>query len=150
MRLYLVQHGQAMAKEENPDRPLTAKGKSDVENVASFLKNTGIKVDKITHSGKARAEQTAGILSSALNPKGGVIQKEGIAPNDPIEGMCQELKETEEDIMIVGHLPYLGKLASALVTGSESPCIVGFRQGGVVSLERKEDGSWQIVLMVTP
>lgn len=150
MKLYLVQHGQAMAKELNPDRPLTDNGKSDVEKVARFLNNTGIKVAKIIHSGKPRAEQTAGILASALNPKGGIIQKQGITPNDSIEGMRKELLEAEEDLMIVGHLPYLGKLTSTLVTGSESSNVVSFQQGGAVCLERKEDKTWQIVFMVTP
>lgn len=145
MKLYLVQHGQAMAKEENPDRPLTDKGKIDVEKVARLLQNSGIKADKIIHSGKTRAEQTARIFS-----EGPIIQREGIAPNDPIEDMHKELLEAQEDIMIVGHLPYLGKLASALLTGSQYPCIAAFQQGGVLCLQRKEDKSWHIVFMVTP
>ena len=150
MKLYLVQHGEAMAKELNPDRPLTDKGQSDIEKVATFLKNAGIKVDKIIHSGKTRAEQTARILASLLNPKGGIFQKEGIAPNDSIGNMQKELMKLEENIMIVSHLPYLGKLTSTLIANSKSSNIVTFQQGGVVCLERSEDKTWHIIWIVIP
>ena len=33
MRLYLVQHGEAKSEEEDPDRPLTDRGASDVRRV---------------------------------------------------------------------------------------------------------------------
>jgi phosphohistidine phosphatase len=31
MKLYLMQHGQAMAKEQDPERPLTQQGRQDVD-----------------------------------------------------------------------------------------------------------------------
>jgi phosphohistidine phosphatase len=52
--------------------------------------------------------------------------------------------------MIVGHLPFLGKLASALLTGSESVSPVAFRQGGVICLQRNEGMTWQVAWMVIP
>jgi len=62
MRLYLVQHGEAKREEEDPSRPLTENGRREVEIVAKFLSEAGIKIDKILHSGKLRAAQTAEIL----------------------------------------------------------------------------------------
>lgn len=150
MKLYLVQHGQAMSKEENPDRPLTDNGRSDVEKVADFLKNAGTNVEKIIHSGKTRAEQTAAIIASKLNPTSGVIQEEGLTPNDPVGVMIKELQETYKDIIIVGHLPYLGKLASSLLTNSESANVVMFQQGGCLCLERTEEGTWHIAWIIVP
>jgi len=52
--------------------------------------------------------------------------------------------------MIVGHLPFLGKLASLLLTGCESANTVAFKQGGIVCLSRSELKQWQINWMVTP
>jgi phosphohistidine phosphatase len=52
--------------------------------------------------------------------------------------------------MIVGHLPFMEKLASLLVAGSEDADIVAFQMGGVVCLERDDVGVWRVRWMVTP
>jgi phosphohistidine phosphatase len=52
--------------------------------------------------------------------------------------------------MIVGHLPFLSKLASLLLTGSESSETVAFKQGGIVCLKCKDKNLWQIDWMITP
>ena len=57
---------------------------------------------------------------------------------------------TGSDLMIVGHLPFLGKLVALLVTGSEKNEIVEFRFGSVVCVERRDDKKWKVAWMVTP
>jgi phosphohistidine phosphatase len=52
--------------------------------------------------------------------------------------------------MIVGHLPFLEKLASLLVCGEESARVVLFRYGAVVRLDQKEDRSWAVRWILTP
>jgi phosphohistidine phosphatase len=104
----------------------------------------------IRHSGKLRARQTAEIISASLGPGYQVQQSENLSPNDPVRNLIEEIKRMTADLMIVGHLPFLGKLASTLLTGSESTNPVAFRQGGVVCLQRKEDQTWQVVWMVIP
>ena len=37
MRLYLMQHGEAMSKAENPERPLNEQGRQNVANVAAEI-----------------------------------------------------------------------------------------------------------------
>ncbi|MDP8299148.1 MAG: histidine phosphatase family protein [Candidatus Tantalella remota] len=74
MRLYLVQHGKAMAKDQDPDRPLTVKGKEDSAKIAKFLNTAGISIDAIWHSTKTRAIETAQILAKELSPKEGTWQ----------------------------------------------------------------------------
>ena len=64
MRLYLVQHGEALPKQVDPERPLSERGRSDVARVADFLKGAGIRVTRVAHSGKTRARQTAELLAS--------------------------------------------------------------------------------------
>ena len=150
MRVYLVQHGEAASKDVHPDRPLTEKGRRDVEQIAALVRTLALEVSVVLHSGKARAEQTAEMLGAVMNTANGVIQSADLAPNDPIEPIKGALTTAEDDVMIVGHLPFLGKLASALLTGSELADIVAFRQGGVVCLERDEDGIWRVVWMVVP
>ena len=63
MELYLMQHGEARAKEEDPDRPLTDAGQATVERVAQRAAGLGLRVDAIYHSGILRARQTAEIVN---------------------------------------------------------------------------------------
>jgi len=150
MRVYLVQHGQAKSKEEDPDRHLTDKGIADVRKVAAFLNRIGLKVSAVWHSGKVRAEQTAAILAGAVLPEGKATQREGLAPNDPVGPVAVELNAAEDDVILVGHLPFVGRLASRLIAGDESAQAVAFRQGGVVCIERGEGGSSTLCWMIVP
>ena len=150
MRVYLVQHGEATSKDVNPERPLTDKGRRDVEVVAGLIKPLGLRVGAVLHSGKTRAAQTAEILGASVAADRGIVQKTDLAPNDPVGPVGEELAAAKEDVMIVGHLPFMSKLASTLLTGSESADVVAFRQGGIVCLERNEAGTWRVAWMVVP
>jgi len=151
MKLYLVQHGEAQPEEVDPKRPLTEKGKTDVSRMAKFLKEAEVKVDTIWHSSKTRAIQTAQIFGEALLPKEGIMEKPGLAPNDPVDQWPKEVTGKEQKLMIVGHLPFLQKLTSMLLTGApETRPLVDFHPGGVVCLERKESGEWRLIWAITP
>ena len=73
MELYLVQHGEAKSKTEDPQRPLTKRGRDEVQRVAAFAAKAGLKVSQVRHSGKRRAEETASILAERLSPAEGVL-----------------------------------------------------------------------------
>ncbi|MCD6514582.1 MAG: phosphohistidine phosphatase SixA [Candidatus Odinarchaeota archaeon] len=150
MKLYLVQHGEAKRKEEDPSRPLTDKGVMNAEKVSKYVSNLGIKVKKIFHSGKLRAKQTAEIYARYLNPEEGVLEADGLNPLDSPDIWVNRLKEMNEDVMLTGHLPHLSKLTSALVTGDENQEIIKFRNAGVVCLERDKQGKWIILWAITP
>jgi phosphohistidine phosphatase len=148
MKLYLIQHGEAVSDDVDPKRPLSKKGRADVESTAAFMARNGVRVDEIWHSVKLRAKQTAEIIAEALKVKK-VIEKKGLAPNDPVDVVATEINASDNDIVIASHLPFLQKLSSLLLTGSESHQIIKFRQGGVVCLE-KTDSVWSVVWMVGP
>jgi len=150
MRLYLVQHGESLSKEADASRGLSAKGRQDVQKVSQFLQRLGLSVKSVWHSGKARALQTAEIMVQAAKPDAVIIHREGLAPNDPVEPLISQLEEMTEDLIIVGHLPFMGKLASALVAGSEAADAVAFQQGGVICLERDTSSAWRVRWMVIP
>ena len=65
MRLYLVQHGDALPEQVDPERPLSAEGRRDVEAVARLLASAGTRAVRVAHSGKLRAQQTAEVLAAA-------------------------------------------------------------------------------------
>jgi phosphohistidine phosphatase len=149
MRVYLVQHGESKSEEEDPQRRLTDKGISEVHNVADFLRPLKLTVDAIWHSEKTRAQQTGELLAGAVRARDRLIQREGLGPKE-VAATKEALEQTSGDLMIVGHLPFLGKLVALLVTGSEKNEIVEFRFGGVVCVERRDDKKWKVAWMVTP
>jgi phosphohistidine phosphatase len=150
MKLYLMQHGKPKAEEEDPERPLSDEGKKDVEKVAGFLHGRGIRVEEAFHSGKTRARQTAEIVISKLNPGLALEQRDGLSPKDDAGPIADYIKSARKDLFIAGHLPHLGRLASRLITGSESFPVVRFQQGGVVCLEESVVGLWSVVWMLVP
>ena len=150
VRLYLVQHGEAKREEEDPLRPLTERGKAEVEEIAKFLAEAGIKVERILHSGKLRASQTAEILGRYLKPPKGIKATDGLEPMADPRIWAERLEKLDEDLMLVGHLPHLRKLASLLLVGRDDLEIVRFRYGGVVCLERDENNLWSLIWFIRP
>ena len=149
MKLYLAQHGEAVAKDVDPDRPLSARGQTDVARLAALLATCGVQVGRVLHSGKTRAVQTAEILAAALG-SGALEGRDGIAPNDPVEPLVAVAGELQQDLMVVGHQPFMGKAVTALVAGRTEPPVVQFQPGGVACLGRQDDGSWALSWFVVP
>ena len=150
MKLYLVQHGDALPKEVDPNRPLSEAGRHDVERLASFLAHGGLEFSRILHSGKARAQQTAEILALALGPDIDIAATSGIDPNDPLESFADKAKRWQENVLVVGHLPFLGRIVSHLIVGSDAAETVAFRPGSMACLERAETGNWTIAWLLQP
>ena len=145
MKVYLVQHAKPKSKEEDPDRPLSDEGKNDIIKIVKFLPQLNIK--KVLHSSKLRAQQTAEILAKSL--KAEVINGDALEPlADPVI-WAQRLDKETEDVMLVGHLPHLAKLASQLLTQNQEKPVISFKQGGIVCLEKTDHG-WEVAWMVTP
>ncbi len=150
MKLYFVQHAKAASKQVDPQRSLTEEGRRDIRKVAAFIKPLKLWVDCLWNSGKRRAVQTAEILAEVIEIKEAKIARDGLGPNDDVTALRNELAFSQQDIMIVGHLPFLSKLVSLLLAGSESANTVAFKNGGIVCLNRAETNQWQIDWIVTP
>ena len=147
-QLFLVRHGEATSKEEDPERPLTKVGRSNVVRIADWAATLRIRVDEIRHSGKLRAEQTAEIFSECLNAAPPRVVS-GLAPNDDVKPIGEELEREERTIMLVGHLPFLGRLAALLVAGDAERNVVSLDAGGLIGMCRTED-SWTAVCLMQP
>ncbi len=150
MKLYLVQHAKAMPKAEDAERPLSSEGHAEAERIVRFLRPLDLKIDQLWHSDKLRAEQTAAVYADALRVANGPVARMGLAPNDNVAPLRDELANATGDIMIVGHMPFVSRLTTLLLTGSESPPVVAFANAGVLSLGRTEDNRWQLAWIVTP
>ncbi len=151
MYAYLVQHARAKDKREDPLRSLTEAGWSDARKVAAHAAvHAGVQVARIWNSGKTRAVQTAESLAEQLKPPLGVRQAEHMGPVDNPAIWAERLMEMEQDVMLVGHLPHLGKLADLLLTGEEDKGVIDFQNAGIVCLRRVVQKRWAIRWILTP
>jgi phosphohistidine phosphatase len=150
MFLYLVRHGEAKREMEDAARGLTEKGTREVSLVAAHARDRRITVNAIYHSGKKRAMQTAQIFTEHLKPGKGATETEGLAPMDEPEKWVKRIVGTREDIMLVGHLPYLSRLAGLLLCGDKENMHLDFKTGGIACLQRFDDGRWALEWMIMP
>lgn len=150
MSLFLAQHGDAVAKSVNAERPLSESGRADVQRVADYLKMNSMTVSRVLHSGKTRARQSAELLAATLGC-GEVVQAvDNLNPNDPVEPWVEAAGHWAEDVLLVGHLPFMAKLATRLACAAASHPVLAFQPGTVVALERSSEGDWQIEWMIRP
>lgn len=140
MAVYLVRHGEAASEAEDPARPLTARGREAVERVARHAAGCRLPVTAIRHSGLLRARQTAEIFGAYLRPPGGVEAVAGLRPNDDPEAAAALCEGSPEGLMLVGHLPHLGRLAARLVLGRGGRELLRLEPAAVAVLERGETG----------
>lgn len=144
MHLYLVRHGEAVSDVEDPKRPLSSNGKAALKELCETLRNFEIRVHELRHSQKLRAQETAQILAEAITSEGGVREVSGLNPNDDILPLVEELEVSEQDLMLVGHLPFMDLLASRLLTGKDGQQITPFQTGEIICLERLSPDHWQV------
>ena len=148
MALFLVQHGLSLPKEKDPERGLSEKGLEDTKKIAEVAKVYKIPVSMIVHSGKNRAEKTALIFNKTLDLKESCKKMQGINPLDDVKIIGDEI-DPNANIMIVGHLPFMERLVSYLVTEKEELRIYKFQNSGIVCLDN-EDDKWFIKWTLNP
>jgi len=150
MNIYLVQHADAKSDQEDPLRPLSAKGREDITRVSAYLSQLNIPVSKIFHSTKVRAKQTAEILFEHLKPAKGVSEADGLSPLDAPALWAERFKELPDGVVLIGHLPHLARLTYLLLCGDIDKKIVSFRMAGIVCLGSDDTGAWSLQWMLTP
>jgi phosphohistidine phosphatase len=148
MRLYLVRHGEAKSEKEDPDRSLTDRGTAEIRAVAGVAKRAGIKPDQMFHSGKRRAQQTADILAADLRCP--LEAAAGLKPNDDVRPWIDRITTENKELMLVGHLPFLHKVAMRLVSGGEEIPLVAFRPGAIFCLGPTPGRFWVIHWVLHP
>jgi len=152
MDLYLMQHGEATSEAENQERPLTEAGQAAVQAISKRAGAAGVHVGGCVHSGRRCAEQSAQLFMAGLGGQAEVSARDGLAPNDAVAPTTQWLRTaTERDaIAVIGHLPFLDRLASLLVVGDEEAQVARFRMGGPIKLEPKDTGEGFIIAWALP
>jgi phosphohistidine phosphatase len=142
MNLYILRHGIAVEHgtpgfKTDADRPLIPKGKRQLGQIAAAMRNMGLDFGLILSSPFLRARQTAEIVAKSLKLKKRLAFSDALTPDgDPkvLIRQLNELKPAPDNILLVGHEPYLSQLAALLISGG-GMAGVEFKKGGLCKLE---------------
>ena len=137
MEIYLMQHGEAYPEDQDPERSLTPKGEEQIRSTGKALKKLGVDVDLMVSSPKKRARQTAEIVAGELDSsKDGIEITESLEPLAPSEDLIAYLRRfgDRRKVLLAGHLPSLGRIASGLVSEG-GDVSVHFEMGGLCRID---------------
>jgi phosphohistidine phosphatase len=141
MDLYLLRHGQAVEPtvkgfEIDSDRPLTRDGKTRMRYVAMGMKRLKLSFNIIVSSPYVRARQTAEIVARVLEVEDRLMLSNHLAPTGKAVDLIAELHRRYsflDQVLLVGHEPYLSGLVVKLTTGHSSLELV-FKKSALVKL----------------
>jgi phosphohistidine phosphatase len=144
MAIYLVQHAECLPKAQDPEKGLSDLGTANANRIAEVAAGYQVPVSRILHSGKKRARQTAEIFAEHLSPPAGLAPIDGINPLDAVAPFGDQM-DSGSNTMVVGHLPFMEKLAAYLITGVPEKPVFKFQNAGIVCLDLYPDSELWIV-----
>jgi phosphohistidine phosphatase len=144
-----MRHGDAVSAAENPQRPLSLGGRQRVEKTARLAADRKVQVSRIYHSRILRAQETAEILARHIMPGAGIAPLSGLLPDDDPTALRAEFDGITDSILLVGHLPFLSRLAGLLVNGDTERAVVDFFPATMVYCS-KSAGRWKMNWRITP
>ena len=142
MKIHVLRHGIAVVRDDldvknDSARQLTARGKRQLRQTAAAMKKMGLRFDLILSSPYLRAKQTAEIVAESLKLKKQLKFSDALAPDGSPKNLIRQLNESKpapENVLLVGHEPYLSCLISLLTTGGMD-LAMDFKKGGLCKLE---------------
>jgi phosphohistidine phosphatase len=142
MNIFILRHGIAVERgtpgfDKDSERPLTPKGKRQLRKSAAGMKRMKLRFDLILSSPYERARRTAEIVAGELKLKKRLKFTDSLKYESDPEKMVGEmatLKPMPHNVLLVGHEPYLSRLASLLASGS-GDFAMDLRKGGLGKLE---------------
>lgn len=145
--LFLIRHGiadPAANGAEDDARPLSAKGRRRMGVVVAGLDRMGVRFQRVLHSPKLRAIETAELLTPLLDGETVVTRLLAASPD---ARLVELLSSGDGAVAAVGHQPYLGELVD-LLAGAGVGTGIDWKKGGVVWL--RPNGAGFTVRAVLP
>lgn len=142
MNIFILRHGIAVERgtkgfDSDSQRPLTPKGRRQLRKSAAAMKRMRLHFDLILSSPYERAKKTAEIVAGELKLTKRLRLTDAlraeVAPASVVAEMMG-LKRGPEDVLLVGHEPYLSRLISLLVSGN-GDMMIDLKKGGLGKLE---------------
>jgi len=140
LEIYLMQHGLAMPKDQDPEEGLSPDGEARIHASGEALKKMGISFDAILSSPKKRSKQTAAIMAQETGfPTEKIVETKRVKAMTPPEETLQALSELSgaRCVLVAGHLPSVAEVASLLLTQG-SKVAVQFEMGGCCRIDVSE------------
>jgi phosphohistidine phosphatase len=141
MNLFILRHGIAVEPgspgyAKDADRPLTAEGERKMRRIAEATEVMDLSFDLILSSPYRRARQTAEIVAEVRKARKRLEYTEELTPGGSPRNLIEHLARLQpapENILLVGHEPYLSGVVSLLVAGNEAFSVV-LKKGGLCKL----------------
>src|SRR5258708_1050473 len=141
MNLFILRHGLAVEPgtgrhAKDSERPLTPKGERKLWKIAEAIEALEISVDWILSSPYVRARQTAEIIAEALDLRKRLELTETLTPAGSAKkliDLLSERKPSPDDVLLVGHEPYLSELIARLISGGTNVSMT-MKKGGLCKL----------------
>jgi phosphohistidine phosphatase len=142
VNIFLLRHGIAAEPgapgiKTDAERPLIPKGEQRLREAAAGMEKMGLSFDVIISSPYLRAKQTAEIVAKILKLEKNLAISSDLIPGGNPQALIRHLnglKPAPENILLVGHEPYLSGLISLLATGGTSAAI-DMKKGSLCKLE---------------
>lgn len=112
MELFLIRHASAEDGEDDDARALADRGQRRFREVVRGLDALGVRFDRVLHSPKLRAVQTAELLAPLVD---GEVEVTALLAQAPGKALLAQV--SGEAVALVGHQPWLGELLGLLVAG---------------------------------
>jgi phosphohistidine phosphatase len=149
MNLYVLRHGIATGSflpgsSLDSERALTPKGRRKLRKIAEGMRASGMSFDLILSSPYTRARETAEIVAAVFKRRGSLELLEALAPSGSMRRLIEFIDSFEgpkDDILLVGHEPFLSEFISFLICGNAS-ALIEMKKGGFakVKVERLHHG----------
>lgn len=139
MEIYILRHGIAVQRGTpgypDDDRPLTDEGIDKMKTGAKGIARIAGAFDVIISSPLIRALDTAKITAKAAGYTGEIVITELLIPGAPMGSLFRYIDEyrDKEKVLLVGHEPQLGFIASRLLGTNDS--VIMFKKGGICRID---------------
>jgi phosphohistidine phosphatase len=158
MDLYLLRHGKAEkiapSGGSDDERPLSARGKSEMQEIAAWIRGQGCMIDCIATSPLTRAKETAAIIAKVYPAVKGPELWEELAPGVEFNRLLDRIREqhTTPSLLLTGHEPSMSAFISRIISGSENVRIE-LKKGGLAKIGNffpGEQSSGDLIWLLSP
>jgi phosphohistidine phosphatase len=145
VNIFLLRHGIAAEPgapgiKTDAERPLIPKGEQRIRAAAVAMEKMGLSFDAIISSPFLRAKQTAEIVAKILKLEKKLAISSDLIPGGNPEALIRhlnDLKPAPENILLVGHEPFLSRLIALLASGGMAATI-DMKKGSLCKLEAED------------
>ena len=145
MNVYILRHGIAMEPgspgiNTDAERPLIPKGEQRLREAADAMEKMGLSFDAIISSPYLRARQTAEIVAKHFKLQKKLMFSDDLIPGGNPQALIRQLnglKPAPENILIVGHEPFLSRFIALQASGGTGETIE-MKKGSLCKLETEE------------